>query len=208
MRARVVTQDLRDLENVRDVTHVEVLAEMLRTRVGGPISIKSLQEDLQVSPNTVEHWIQILERLYYCYRITPFGVKRAKAVKKAKKLYLWDWAAAENPGAKFENLVAGHLLKYCHFLEDTEGFQMELRYLKDVEGREGDFVVVKENVPIFMVECKTGERSLSPRLSYYQERLSIPKAYQVHLGTADFGNEAKGGRVLPFLKFAKLLELK
>ncbi len=46
-----------------------------------------------------------------------------------------------NDGAKFENMVAGHLLKYCHFLEDTEGHKMELRFIRDIDLREIDFVV-------------------------------------------------------------------
>ena len=36
-----------------------------------------------------------------------------KAVKKAKKLYLWDWSELEEEGIRFENLVAYQLLKYC-----------------------------------------------------------------------------------------------
>ena len=118
-----------------------------------------------------------------------------------QKLYLWDWSEAQNSGARFENLVAGHLLKYCRFHEAFNGYKMELRYLKDVEGREIDFVVIKDKKPLFAVECKTGERDLQKNLAYYQDRLKIPMMYQVHLGKKDFGNAPKGGRVLPFAKF-------
>ena len=78
---------------------------------------------------------------------------------------------------------------------------MELRYLKDVDGREVDFVVLKDKKPLFAVECKTGDRNLQPNLAYYQDRLKIPKMYQVHLGRKDYGHPAKGGQVLPFAKF-------
>lgn len=67
-------------------------------------------------------------------------------------------------GARFENLVASDLLKYCHFVEDTEGHRMELRYLRDADLRELDFVVLKDKKPLFAVECKTGERGLSPHI--------------------------------------------
>jgi len=199
--SRVVKQDLRDLENVKEISLIELLVELLNPRVSASLSIKSIQEDLQVSPNTVDKWITILENLYYCYRISPFGTNRAKAVKKTQKLYLWDWSEVQNEGARFENFVAGHLLKYCHFHEDYNGHKMELRYLKDVEDREVDFVVIKDNKPLFAVECKTGERALQKNLAYYQDRLKIPKMYQVHLGKKDYGNSSKGGRVLPFSKF-------
>lgn len=199
--SRVVTQDLRDLESVKEISLIELLVELLNPRVSSPLSIKSLQEDLQVSPNTVEKWITILENLYYCYRISPYGTNRAKAVKKTKKLYLWDWSEVQNSGARFENLVASHLLKYCHFHEDYNGYKMNLCYLKDVDGREVDFVVIKDKKPLFAVECKSGERELQKNLIYYQNKLKIPKMYQVHLGQKDYGNPQKGGRVIPFSKF-------
>ncbi len=73
-------------------------------------------------------------------------------------------------GFRFENLVASHLLKYCHFIEDTQGYKMDLRYLRDTDGREIDFVVLKNKKPIFAVECKSGEKNLSPHINYFKER--------------------------------------
>ncbi|MCC6275401.1 MAG: DUF4143 domain-containing protein [Leptospiraceae bacterium] len=142
---------------------------------------------------------------HYCYRILPFGSPKIRAVKKSNKLYLWDWAEVENPGARFENMVAGHLLKYCHFLEDTQGYSMELRFIRDTDLREIDFVVLQNKKPLFAVECKTGEKSISPHIKYFRERTNIPKFYQVHLGTKDFAD--KSIRVTPFEKFCKLENL-
>jgi hypothetical protein len=81
---------------------------------------------------------------------------------------------------------------------------MELRFLRDTDKREVDFVVIKNKKPIFAVECKTGEKGLSPWIKYFQERTPIPKFYQVHLGTKDYGDEQLG-RVLPFEKFISLI---
>ncbi|MGH7818759.1 MAG: ATP-binding protein, partial [Candidatus Binatia bacterium] len=119
--SRVVREDLRDLEQVREISLVEHLVDALPERVGSPLSIKSLREDLQVDHKTVERWLQILENLYVCFRISPFGAPAIRAVKKERKLYLWDWSAVEELGPRFENLVASQLLKYCHWIEDTEG---------------------------------------------------------------------------------------
>ncbi len=205
--SRVITQDLRDLETVKEISLVELLAQSLGPRVGSALSIKSLQEDLQVSPNTVSHWIEILEQLYYCFRILPYGPAKIKAVKKAQKLYLWDWSDVEDIGAKFENLVASHLLKFCHFEEDTKGIKTELRYFKDVvTGKEIDFIVLQKNKPLFAVECKAGERALSKSLTTNGRRLGIHQLYQVHMGQRDYGTESTG-RVLPFSTFCKELGL-
>lgn len=181
--ARVLHEDLRDLERVREVSLVERLADALPDRVGSPLSVKRIARDLEVDFKTAARWITILENLYYAYRIPPFGAPRIRAVRKEQKLYLWDWSQVPGDGARFENLVAGHLLKFCHFVEDTEGHRMELRFLRDVDRRELDFVVVKDRRPLFAVECKTGERSLSPHIPYFAARTTIPRFYQVHRGT-------------------------
>ena len=204
---RVTYGDLRDLENVRDVSLIELLIESLPERVGSPLSIQSLRESLSVAHDSVQRWIKILETLYLCFRISPFGSPRIRAVKKEQKLYFWDWSQSPVGGARFENLVASQLLKYCHWIEDTLGYVMELRYLRDTDKREIDFVVLQDKQPVFAVECKTGEKSPTPAAYYFRERTKIPKFYQVHLGSADYGNENTAVRVLPFLTFCKELEL-
>ena len=199
---RIIRDDLRDLELVRDLSNIEIMAESLSDRVGSPLSVNNLAQDLQVNFRTAESWLSILERIYFCYRILPFGAPKIKAVKKEKKLYLWDWSTVEETGPRFENMVAGHLLKYCHFLEDTQGERMELRFLRDIEKREIDFVVMKNRKPIFAVECKTGEKRLSPAIPYFKARTDIPLFYQVHLGKKAYEPEA-GVKVLPFLDFCE-----
>lgn len=204
---RVVTQDLKDLEAVKEISLVELLAQNLQSRVGSPLSIKSFQEDLSVSPTTIERWVQILEKLYYCYRISPYGPPKIKAVKKTQKLYLWDWSEVESDGARFENLVASQLLKFCHYQEDVLGLKTELRYFKDVvTEKEIDFIVLEKGRPIFAVECKTGDREISYAFVKNGHRLKIPALYQVHLGSKSFGT-AESGRVLPFYEFCKELNM-
>ncbi|MFZ5468297.1 MAG: ATP-binding protein [Myxococcota bacterium] len=200
---RVLREDLRDLERVREVSLIELLMDSLPERVGSPLSVRSLSDHLQVAHESVERWLSILERLYLCFRILPFGAAKIRAVKKEKKLYFWDWSANPNPGARFENLVASQLLKYCHFREDTLGHSMELRFIRDTDKREIDFVVLEDKRPVFAVECKNGETAPSPAAYYFRERTKIPRFYQVHLGTKDYGNEETAVRVLPFGQFCQ-----
>jgi len=202
-RHRVVMQDVQDLSTLKEITRIELLADMLPSKVGSILSIRSIQEDLEVSLNTVTHWIHFLELVYYCYRILPYGPPKIRAVKKANKLYLWDWSEVEVPGARFENMVASHLLKFCHFHEDVNRDRMELRYLRDTTGREIDFVVLKYKKPLFAVECKTGERSISKHMIYFQKRTKIPVFYQVHLQSKAY--QQNNIHVIPFHRFCKLM---
>ena len=204
---RVVHEDLRDLEHVREVSRLDLLLAHLPSCVGSPLSVNRLRTLLQASHESVERWISAFERLYLCYRLAPFGSSRIRAVRKERKLYLWDWSRVDDPGARFENLVAGHLLKYCHLVEDTEWHAMELRFVRDTDGREIDFVVLRDGRPEFGVECKSGDRNAAPACRYFRERTDIPRFYQVHLGTADFGDADTGTRVLPFWTFCAEMAL-
>ena len=203
--SRLIREDIRDLERVKELDTLELLVETLPQKIGSPLSIKSLKEDLEVSHETVDRWIRILENLFVCFRIAPFGAPKIRAVKKEKKLYLYNWTQIDHLGAKFENLVACQLLKYCHFIEDTKGFKMELRFLRDFNKREVDFVVIKDSKPVFAVECKAGDRNISPYIKYIKERTNIPKFYQVHLKNKDY--EKDSVRVLPFETFCSELNM-
>jgi predicted AAA+ superfamily ATPase len=202
---RVIYEDIRDLENIKEISLLELLAEELPNRVGAPLSVKKLKELLQVAHETEERWLKIYERMYYCYRIPPYGSPKVRAVKKEQKLYLWDWSIIPDSGPRFENFIASQLLKYCHLREDTEGFRMDLRFIRDTDKREIDFVVLKDGEPVFAVECKSGEKSINPALFYFMERTPIPKFYQVHEGSKDY--EKNGVRVLPVQIFCKELDL-
>jgi predicted AAA+ superfamily ATPase len=204
---RVIQEDLIGLEDVEDISNLELLMGALPDRVASPLSMRSLGEDLQVSPTTIKRWLKILENLFYIFRIAPFGSPKIRAVKKEQKCYLWDWSTIELPGPRFENMVALQLLKYCHYIEDTEGYDMELRYIRDTDKREVDFVVIKDKKPLFAVEAKLKDENLSPHIKYFAERTSIPEFFQVHLGKENFKNPNYRAHILPLADFVKLCNM-
>lgn len=178
-RNRLVRDDIVSLEQVHDIGSLELLHLSLPERVGSPLSINSLRQDLNFNHQTVGRWLEILERVYGIFRISPFGAPKIRAVKKEQKHYHFNWAVVPNEGARFENMVASHLLKWVDFVFDTEGRELELRYFRDVDSREVDFVVVEAKKPILFVECKLTEVSIDPSLRYLKERFPNTRAVQV-----------------------------
>ena len=178
-----------------DLGRLELMADALPGRVGSPLSLNALREDLQVSHQTVSRWADMLERVYGIFRVPPFGAPKLRAVKKERKHYHYDWSVVPEAGARFENLVAGHLLKWVEFQIDTEGRDLELRYFRDIDGREVDFVVTERHQPIAFIECKLGDDAVSPGLRYLRARFPGTIAWQVSAhGTRDFVS-AEGVRV-------------
>ncbi|NBX75985.1 MAG: ATP-binding protein [Proteobacteria bacterium] len=203
-RTRFLKEDLIDLERVQDLGSLELLMLRLPTLVGSPLSINSLREDLQLNFRTVSRWLEILERLYHIFRISPFGAPKIRAVKKEQKHYHYDWTLISDPGIRFENLVAAHLLKWVQFLEDTEGRNVELRFFRDIDGREVDFVIMEEGKPVQFIECKIGDEPISRGIYYLKERFPKVETWQISLqGKKDF--EKNGIRVCPAATFLETL---
>jgi predicted AAA+ superfamily ATPase len=200
-RSRLVMEELQDLEKVKDIALVQQLVLRLPDLVGSPLSINSLREELQVAHQTVSRWLQILENLYMIFRLYPFGSPLIRAVKKEAKHYHMDWTVVKDPGARFENLVACHLLKWCHFLQDTEGRNMELRYFRDIDLREVDFVLMEDGVPLQFIECKTSRKRRGRSLKYLKKRFPDTESIQIDRGDGEDLLDKDGIRLLPATKF-------
>lgn len=151
----IIRQDLIDLEQVNNISKIELLVELLRYKVGSPCSYSSLAEDLQVSPITVKKWLVILENLFIIFSVTPYHKNVARSILKTPKYYFYDLGRVpENDGARFENLVALHLKSEIDFLKDTTGRKIDLNYLRNRNGNEIDFLINEEKDLLLAIEAK------------------------------------------------------
>lgn len=202
-RNLLIREELTDLEQVRDLGNLELLALRLPELVGSLLSVNALREDLQVAHATVTKWIRMLESLYAVFQLSPLGAPSIRAVKKARKHYHFDWSLVPSPAARFENLVASHLLKWVHHQQDTLGLDLELRYFRDTDGREVDFVVLDRLEPRLLVECKSSDRSIDRGLRYLKGRFPNAEAWQLSAtGTKDV-QSPEGIRSAPALVFLR-----
>jgi predicted AAA+ superfamily ATPase len=166
-----------------------------------PLSINALREGLQVSHKTLSRWLQVLERLYVIFRIPPFGAPAIRAVKKEQKHYHYDWSQVPELPQRFENMVAVHLLKWVHYEQDAKARDLELRYFRDVDGREVDFVVCEAGNPIRLIEAKWGDAEIVRGLRYFKTRFPEADAIQISAtGKKDFLTP-EGIRVRPALPY-------
>jgi predicted AAA+ superfamily ATPase len=203
---RLLQEDIASLERVQELSLLGLMIDALPARVGSPLSLQSLREDLHVSHDAIKRWLEITDNLYISFRLAPLGGEKIRAVKKEQKLYLWDWSVIKDKGARFENMVASHLLKYCHFIEDTLGIAMELRYVRDIDKREVDFAIIRDGIPEVMIECKYAPTQNVQALHYFAERLGIKKLFQVHCeASTDYVDTKTGVRVIPLHKLAQEL---
>ena len=149
----------------------------------------------------------MLERLYMIFRIYPFGAPHIRAVKKEAKHYHFDWTVLDDDeGIRFENLVACHLLKWVHFQQDYHGLDIDLRYFRDIDRREVDFVITKNNKPVQFIESKIKGKEINPALKYLKKRFPQAEALQISLYREDNFVNKDGIHICPAYDF--LINLK
>ena len=167
-------EDLRDLSRIPELSQVEMLMALLPERAASPLSLQSLRRDLEVAYDTVKRWMKYLNDLYYAFEVKPYTRSVPRSLKKEGKLYLWDWSEVESPGARFENLIACHLLKAVHFWTDTGEGTFELHYLRNREKQEIDFLVSRDRKPWLAVECKLADEALAAAFGSFIPHLKCP----------------------------------
>ena len=158
----ILKEDMLTLTSIRDIQSIETLIELLRARTGSPVSANSLARDLQKSPNTIRHWLALLEDLYVIFKLVPYHKNIARALLKEPKYYFYDNGMVQgDEGAKLENLVACALLKELHRAQDVDGAALGLHYLRNRDGHEIDFLITREQQPAQLIEVKWKDATLS-----------------------------------------------
>ena len=204
---RILREDMITLTAMRDIQAIETLIEMLRSRVGSPVSAASLAQGLQKSPATVQNWLQLLEDLYVVFSVTPWHRNVERALLKARKYYFYDNGMVQgDPGAVLENLVACALLKEVHRRCDVDGDPMSLHYARNKDGHEVDFLLVRKNRPCLLLEVKWQDDALSPHFRKLFPAGSFPRV-QIVGELRRSKSFPSGERVVPARDFLATMQL-
>ncbi|MBI2119941.1 MAG: ATP-binding protein [Elusimicrobia bacterium] len=176
----LVREDILDFSRIHEIRSIRLLLEMLRSRIGKPLSYTSLAEDLQISPNTVRKYITILESLYIIFTIRPFHKNIARTLLKEPKVYFYDSGYVNgDEGVRLENTVALCLLKHVQFLQDTKGLDISLTYIRTKDGREIDFALSQNDRLTHFIEVKLSDSSLTHHLKYFVDRYTDVEGIQI-----------------------------
>lgn len=175
----LVREDIFNFETVRNLQAIGLVLELLRRKVGSPVSYVSIAEDAQISPMTAKRYVEVLESLYIVFRVLPFSKKIARSILKEPKIYFFDTGMViGDQGVKFENFAAVSLFKNALAKTDYSGVKNELRYLRDKEGKEVDFALVENDKISEIIETKSSESDLSKNLVRFSKKYGL-KGLQV-----------------------------
>jgi predicted AAA+ superfamily ATPase len=159
---------------------MRLFIELLRERVGSPLSLASIARDLAVSPTTLKHYLEILKALFIVFTIQPWHHNIARSMLQMPKVYFFDTGLVRgDPGIRLENAVAGMLLKQTDFLRDSTGQDAGLHYVRTKDGAEVDFALNDGHQLTHLIECKLGDTKPHNALTRFAAQFPQAKAIQL-----------------------------
>ncbi|MGD9153262.1 MAG: ATP-binding protein [Gammaproteobacteria bacterium] len=147
-------KDILEFENIKKPDLIIKLLQLLAFQVGNEVSRNELAVTLQVSRATINRYIDLLEKAFVIFRLTPFSRNLRKEITSKEKIYFYDLGvrnsliAQFNPlhlradvGALWENFCVVERLKYRQHAEmyGHKYFwrthdQTEIDYIEDYDG--------------------------------------------------------------------------
>ncbi len=191
---RVTEEDMRDLTALTSVEMMRQLVSIMPSRIGNPLSINSLREDLETSFETAKRYTRNMAQLFFIFEVPAYHRKIHRAVKKEKKVYFYNHAILDDPGHRLENAVAVALNKWVSSLNERALGEAELFYLRDQDRREVDFLITLNRTPAILFEVKQSELQPSTAGLYYHRRLKIP--FVQVLGTPGIKRKTEFGGII------------
>jgi hypothetical protein len=176
----LIREDVVEFSRLHELNAMRLFVEMLRERVGSPLSLASIARDLAVAPNTLKRYLDILQALYIVFTVQPWHDNVARAILRAPKVYFFDNGLVRgDDGVQFENAVAAMLLKHVHFRQDAHGRDTGLHYLRTKDGAEVDFALSENRQLTHLIECKLSDASVHRPLAGFAARFPETKAIQL-----------------------------
>ncbi len=142
-----IDQDVKKLADFSKIEALESLVRLLASRVGQKLQVEKLSGEIGLARETVNNYLDFLEKTYLIARIAPFSKSPDRELSKAKKLYFCDSGMANVLG----QLSAGQLLENAIFNN------LRVKYQFDKAFTGINFFQKKSGVEIdFMLEDKYG----------------------------------------------------
>jgi len=193
----LIRNDVPEFSRLHELTVMRLFTELLRRRVGSPLSLASIGRDLNVSPITLKRYLEILEALYIVFIVRPWHQNIARATLQAPKVYFFDTGLVQgDEGIRFENLVACHLLKHVHWQQVAKGREVDLHYVRTKDGAEVDFCLSHKasagDTLTHLIECKLGDSKPHTALRRFAEQWTDAQGVQV---VRNLRNEENYGRI-------------
>lgn len=168
-------------QNIRKPDVLEKLLRLLALQIGNEFSMRELSMNLELSKETVEWYIRLLEQAFIIFRLPPLGRNRRKEVTRLQKIYFYDIgirnALIQNfnsldrrndVGQMFENLAIMEIKKHI----ENNGLFKNMYFWRTKSQAEVDLVLETQQ-KLSGYECKWKKETFYPPTAW---KLEFPEA--------------------------------
>ena len=147
-------KDILMYEGLKKPTVIKKLLQALAFQVGNEVSLQELGQTVGVDPKTIDTYIDILEKAFIIFRLTPLSRNLRNEIKAKNKVYFYDngirnavigqlqpLAIRQDIGVLWENFLLSErvkqisqnkVLRQFYFWRTTQ--QQEVDYVEEVNG--------------------------------------------------------------------------
>jgi uncharacterized protein len=148
-------KDVLVLDKIQKPEKLEKLVQALAFQVGSEVSYNELGQLCELDKETIEKYIQLLEKAFIIFRLNSFSRNLRNELKKSRKIYFFDngirnavinqfspLAARNDKGALWENFIISERFKYNHYQQEycnryfwRTTAQQEIDYIEEKNGK-------------------------------------------------------------------------
>jgi predicted AAA+ superfamily ATPase len=123
-------KDILELESIKKSDKIYKLLKLLAFQIGQEVSINELADSLELSSETVNRYVDLLEKSFVIFRLSALSKNPRKEITKKDKIYFYDLGIRNilidninamndrnDQGALFENLLVVERMKKIKYQE-------------------------------------------------------------------------------------------
>jgi predicted AAA+ superfamily ATPase len=176
----LIREDVLEFSRLHEINTMRLFVELLRERVGSPLSLASIARDLAVAPATLKRYLDILQALFIVFTVQPWHRNVGRAILQTPKVYFFDTGLVRgDQGIRLENAVACMLLNQAHFLQDSAGREVALHYIRTKDDAEVDFAFSESGELKQLIECKLSDNKPHRALMRFAAQFPDVDAIQI-----------------------------
>lgn len=83
-------KDILEFQQIKNAGIISDLLKALSLQIGNEVSYTELSNLLGIDKNTVERYVDLLEKSYIIFRLSPYATNKRKEISKLRKIYFYD----------------------------------------------------------------------------------------------------------------------
>ena len=90
IRDAYLMKDILELENLRNASKLNDLLKLVAFQIGKQVSLNELSSNLGIAKQTVERYLDLLEKAFVIKKVTGFSINLRKDIQKTARYYFFD----------------------------------------------------------------------------------------------------------------------